>query len=53
MWVYVYRRPNSDIAAFENYVSKCLTIITKENKKCYLSGSIQFNSIQFNSIQFR
>ena len=31
-----YRHPNSDIATFDNYVSKCLTKISKENKNCYL-----------------
>ena len=34
----IYRHPNSDIQVLENYINKCLTKISKENKECYLSG---------------
>ena len=45
----VYRHPNSDIQVLENYINKCLTKISKENKECYLSGDFNIDLLKYDS----
>ena len=43
----IYRHPYSDITTFDNYVSKCLTKISKENKNCYLAGDFNIDLLKY------
>ena len=44
-----YRHPNTDIDYFTNYVSKCLTKISKEKKECYLSGDYNIDLLKYDT----
>ena len=46
----IYRHPNSDIDDFNNYISKCLTIINTEKKECYVSGDFNIDLLKYGTI---
>ena len=43
----VYRHPSSDENKFTNYISKCLTTISIENKKCYVTGDFNIDLLKY------
>ena len=43
----LYRHPSSDINDFELYLSKCLTMITKEKKECYIMGDLNVDLLKY------
>ena len=46
----VYLHPNSDTEDFNNYISKCLTIVNKEKKECYVSGDFNIDLLKYETI---
>ena len=45
----IYRHPNNNIKEFNEYISKCFDIITKEKKECYLSGDFNIDLLKYDS----
>ena len=45
----IYRHPNNQIENFSNYISKCLSKITKEKKECYLLGDFNVDLLKYDS----
>ena len=40
---------NTDLSIFENYILKCLRLINKEKKTCYLSGDFNIDLLKYDS----
>ena len=45
----LYRHPTNKIENFCNYISKCLTKITKEKKECYLLGDFNIDLLKYDT----
>ena len=43
----VHRHPSSDINEFANYISKCLTTISKENRECHATGDFNIDLLKY------
>ena len=46
----VYIHPKGDTEDFNNYISKCLTIVNKEKKECYVSGDFNIDILKYKTI---
>ena len=46
----IYKHPKSNIDDFNKYISKCLTIINKDNKECYVSGDFNIDLLKCDTI---
>lgn len=44
----VYRPPNQNTALFQEKLNDILTIITKDNKHCYVMGDFNLDLLQYN-----
>ena len=45
----IYRHPNTDISLFTDYIDKYLSKLSKENKKCYLSGDFNIDLLKYDT----
>jgi hypothetical protein len=48
----IYRPPNQNIASFLEEINKILSIITKDNKHCYIMGDFNLDLLHYDSHHF-